>query len=137
MILQADQAATERMLLALLENAVKYTPTLGRVELRSLADEGFAVIEVQDSGIGISEGDLPRIFDRFFRADQARSHDVPGSGLGLSIARWVVDAHRGAIEVSSQLGKGSLFRVRLPMAAHDGPSVVGEENVHSIPLPAD
>ncbi|HYA61928.1 MAG TPA: ATP-binding protein, partial [Candidatus Sulfotelmatobacter sp.] len=113
--LQADAAATERLLLAILDNAVKYTPALGCIRLRSFAEAGFAVVEIEDTGIGISEQDLPHIFDRFFRADQARSREVPGSGLGLSIARWVVEAHKGAIEVSSRPGQGSLFRIRLPL----------------------
>ena len=86
------------------------------MQLCSRDAAGFAVVEVEDSGIGISDEDLPRIFDRFFRADQARSHETPGSGLGLSIAKWVAEAHDGRIEVSSRLGQGSLFRIRLPLA---------------------
>ena len=116
-VLRADSAATERMILALLDNAMKYTPAGGRIELRSSVEPEFAVIEIADTGIGISERDLPHIFDRFFRADQARSREVPGSGLGLSIAHWIVEAHNGTIEVHSTLGEGSLFRVRLPLAA--------------------
>lgn len=113
--LHADTVAIERLLLALLDNAVKYTPAGGQVQFRSCVQGVFAILEIEDTGIGISEHDLPRIFDRFFRADQARSREVPGSGLGLSIARWVVDSHKGRIEVDSHLGKGSLFRVRLPL----------------------
>ena len=111
----AEAVATERLLLALLDNAVKYTPPGGRVQLRSFAEAEFAVVEIEDTGIGICQQDLPHIWDRFFRADQARSREVPGSGLGLSIARWVVEAHRGTIEVSSRLGEGSVFRIRLPL----------------------
>jgi len=114
--LHADVAAIERLLLALLDNAVKYTPSRGHVQFRSRREGESICIEIEDSGMGISEQDLPRIFDRFFRADRARSGEVPGSGLGLSIARWVVDSHEGAMEVSSRLGQGSLFRVRLPLA---------------------
>ena len=114
--LRADVAAIERLLLALLDNAVKYTPSGGHVQFRSRREGESICIEIEDTGMGISEQDLPRIFDRFFRADQARSGEVPGSGLGLSIARWVVDSHEGAMEVSSRLGQGSLFRVRLPLA---------------------
>ena len=116
LLLRADGAAAERLVLALLDNAIKYTPRGGRVQLCSRDAAGFAVVEVEDSGIGISDEDLPRIFDRFFRADQARSHETPGSGLGLSIAKWVAEAHDGRIEVSSRLGQGSLFRIRLPLA---------------------
>lgn len=117
--LRAEAVAIERLLLALLDNAVKYTPGGGQVYFRARAEEQFAVIEIEDTGIGISDDDKPRIFDRFFRADQARSRAVPGSGLGLSIARWVVDSHRGSIEVNGHVGKGSLFRVRLPLASYE------------------
>jgi len=113
--LHADGAAMERLLLAVLDNAVKFTPPGGRVFLRAYTEAGFAVVEIEDTGIGISEKDLLHVFDRFFRADQARSREFPGSGLGLSIAQWVAEAHQGTIEVRSQLGQGSLFRVRLPL----------------------
>jgi two-component system, OmpR family, heavy metal sensor histidine kinase CusS len=115
--LDADRTAIERLFLSMLDNAVKYTPSGGRVALRAFQESSFAVIEVSDTGIGISEHDLPRIFDRFYRADQARSRGVPGSGLGLAIAQWVADAHKGSIEVSSRLGEGSIFRIRLPLAS--------------------
>jgi len=121
LFLRADAAAIERLVLALLDNAVKYTPAGGQVQFRSFAESDFAVLEVEDSGIGISAEDLPRIFDRFFRADQARSREVPGSGLGLSIARWVAEAHNGTIEVASRPGQGSLFRVRLPLTTQELP----------------
>lgn len=117
--LRADAIAIERLLLALLDNAVKYTPSGGQVYFRARSEGQFALIEIEDTGIGISEGDTPRIFDRFFRADQARSREVPGSGLGLSIARWVVDSHCGSIDVTSRLGQGSLFRVRLPLPNYE------------------
>jgi two-component system, OmpR family, heavy metal sensor histidine kinase CusS len=132
LVLHADALAMERLLLALLDNAVKYTPSAGTVEFRSLADKKFAIVEIEDSGIGISEQDLPRIFDRFFRADQARSRAVPGSGLGLSIAQWVVQAHHGTIEVSSQIGRGSLFRVHIPRAPEDSIAVT-DVTTHSLP----
>lgn len=136
LLLRADSAATERLFLALLDNAVKYTPAGGSVRLRSFAEAEFAVVEIEDTGIGISEGDLPRIFDRFFRADQARSREVPGSGLGLSIARWVVEAHKGTIEVSSRLGEGSLFRIRLPQAPEAAPRPLAEAEFSASPAPA-
>jgi heavy metal sensor kinase len=117
--LRADVAAIERLVLALLDNAIKYTPAGGQVQFRSFAEGEFAVVEIEDTGIGISSEDLPRIFDRFFRADQARSREVPGSGLGLSIAQWVVEAHHGTIQVDSKLGEGSRFRVRLPLASNN------------------
>jgi heavy metal sensor kinase len=109
-----DSSAVQRLLLALLDNAVKYTPE-GSIFLRSYSRAGQAIVEVQDTGVGISETDRPRIFDRFYRADQARSHEVRGSGLGLAIARWIAEMHKGAIEVESELDRGSLFRVLLPL----------------------
>jgi signal transduction histidine kinase len=75
-----------------------------------------AVLEVEDTGIGIDPAHLPRIFDRFYRVDKARSRAQGGSGLGLSICRWIVEAHGGRIEVQSQTGVGTIFRVRLPGA---------------------
>jgi heavy metal sensor kinase len=111
----ADTAAFERLLITLLDNAVKYTPENGNVWLRSYAENDFLVVEVQDSGIGIAESDLPNIFERFYRADQTRTRRVGGAGLGLSIAKWIAEAHRGSIRAFSRLGEGSLFRVSLPL----------------------
>ena len=119
LLLKGDSAALDSLLRALLENALKYTPSGGVVWLRGSSVSGNVVIEVEDSGIGISAEDVPRIFDRFFRADQARSREVPGSGLGLSIARWIAEAHDGRIELESQVGAGSTFRVVLPLIASD------------------
>jgi len=111
----ADTAALERLLITLLDNAVKYTPENGNVCLRSYAENDFLVVEVQDSGIGIAESDLPNIFERFYRADQTRTRRVGGTGLGLSIAKWIAEAHRGSIRAFSRLGEGSLFRLCLPL----------------------
>jgi heavy metal sensor kinase len=120
LLLKGDSAALESLLQALLENAIKYTPTGGTVSLRSSAVCGSAVIEIEDSGIGISAQDLPRIFDRFYRADQARSRETPGAGLGLSIANWIAETHGGRIEVESELGEGSRFRAYLPLLEGNG-----------------
>jgi signal transduction histidine kinase len=78
--------------------------------------DAHATIRVTDSGIGISESDQPHIFDRFWRADKVRSRGVGGAGLGLSIARWIVDQHQGSVEVQSKPGQGSAFIVRIPLA---------------------
>ena len=110
-----DGPALERLFLTVLDNAVKYTPAGGRVAVRTQTENGRAVIEIEDSGIGIAESDLPRIFDRFYRADQARSGEIRGSGLGLSIARWIAEMHHGTIEAESELGQGSLVRISLPI----------------------
>jgi signal transduction histidine kinase len=101
----------------LMHNATKFTPDGGMIVLSVYAQGKEAIIEVRDTGIGISAEDQQQIFDRFFQADESRQHwdDSDGAGLGLSIAQWIVNAHHGGIEVQSELGKGSLFRVRLPL----------------------
>jgi heavy metal sensor kinase len=111
-----DPAAIERLLLIMIENAVKYTPAGGGIHLNLSNGSGSARIEIRDSGIGISEKDLPHIFERFYRADQARSREPGGSGLGLAIAHWIVERHGGSLEAQSTLGNGSVFRITLPVA---------------------
>ena len=113
--IQADPDALRRALLILIDNAAKYTPAGGTVSVGLEQDDGFAIASVTDTGIGISDADLPRIFDRFWRADKARSREYGGAGLGLSIAKWAVEAHGGTIEVQSEPNKGSQFRVRIPL----------------------
>ena len=101
----------------LLHNAIKFTPPKGaiRVAVESTAT-GDAMIEVQDSGPGIPAADQQRVFERFYRVDQARSRDTGGTGLGLAIARWAVETNGGRIELESTAGQGSLFRVVLPQS---------------------
>jgi heavy metal sensor kinase len=111
-----DPASLERLFLILLDNAVKYTPDGGRIELRLASDDGFAVTEIRDTGIGISPDDVPHIFDRFYRADRARSRESGGTGLGLAIGRWIADAHGGKIRVQSEPSKGTSFEVLLPLS---------------------
>jgi signal transduction histidine kinase len=104
------------MLLNLVTNAIKYTPAGGSVEIALIRrDDGTAIV-VHDTGIGIAPGDLPHIFERFWRADWARSRtgDRPGSGLGLAITKWIAEAHGGSISVSSRPGRGTTFTVVLP-----------------------
>jgi len=129
LFLRGDPAALESLLLAILDNALKYTPTGGTVQIRSFALQEEVAIEVEDTGVGIASEDVARIFDRFFRADQARSREVPGSGLGLSIARWIAEIHHGRIEVQSQLGAGSIFRVILPLLPANSPVLDGTREV--------
>jgi two-component system phosphate regulon sensor histidine kinase PhoR len=100
----------------LLDNAVRYSPEEGRVWVRLSERHGRAVLEVEDTGIGIPGRDLPRIFERFYRVDRARSRETGGTGLGLSIARHVAERHGGGIEAESELGRGSTFRVTLPIS---------------------
>ena len=111
-----DRHRIREMLLNLVTNAIKYTPQGGTVALRLVEEDGAVVFTVADTGIGIAPGDLPHIFDRFWRADPARSRtgDRPGTGLGLAITKWIAEAHGGSITVQSRPGRGSVFTVRLP-----------------------
>jgi heavy metal sensor kinase len=112
---QGDAIAIDRLLLILLDNAVKYTPSGGHCEIALSRNDGQAQISVRDSGIGIAEADLQNIFDRFYRADRVRSKRTGGAGLGLAIARWITELHGGIIAVESTPGAGSIFRVSLPI----------------------
>jgi signal transduction histidine kinase len=101
---------------------VKYTFAKGQVEVSLHRNDGFAVAQVRDTGIGIAESDLPNVFERFYRADKARTRESGGVGLGLSIGRWITEVHSGTIEVHSVPSGGSVFQVRLPIspAANEG-----------------
>ena len=101
----------------LLDNAFKYTTPPGKVTLSAEERNGRIVVSVKDTGIGIAPEDQARIFERFYRADKARSRELGGSGLGLAIAQWIVQLHKGSITVNSELGKGSEFRVNLQAVA--------------------
>ncbi len=109
----ADQL--KQAFVALLDNALKYTPYEGSVTLSLVTGEGYATVKVSDTGIGILAEDLPHIFERFYRADRARSRERGGSGLGLAIAQNIVREHQGSIEVESMPGRGSTFTVKLPL----------------------
>lgn len=99
----------------IVDNALKYTKEQGRVELSLIKESKRAIITVKDDGVGISEEDVGRIFDRFYRVDKARSRETGGTGLGLSIAHSAIEFHNGSIEVSSRLGEGSTFTIVLPL----------------------
>jgi heavy metal sensor kinase len=111
--------ALRRLALILLDNAVKYSVPGGKVELDLHADSTEARFRVKDNGEGISEADLPHIFERFYRADQARSREMGGAGLGLAIGQWIAQSHGGGISVESRIGEGSVFSVTLPWQAID------------------
>lgn len=111
----ADRSALQRLLAILLDNAVKYTPAPGLVELGLEVRGDKAVICVSDSGIGIAESDQIKIFERFYRVDKARSRELGGAGIGLAIADWIVQQHRGSIAVQSSVGKGSTFLIEFPL----------------------
>ena len=121
-VVDGDETALRRLLLILVDNAVKYTPAGGRVNVRLALEKDAALIRISDTGIGIAAADLPHVFDRFWRADKVRSRATGGTGLGLAIARWIVDRHGGTIVVSSELGKGSTFTVTLPLAPESRPA---------------
>jgi two-component system phosphate regulon sensor histidine kinase PhoR len=112
----ADEEAVGQILDNLVDNALKYTPEGGRIRVRWHAENGHACLEVEDTGIGIPERDLPRIFERFYRVDKARSRELGGTGLGLSIVKHLAQAMHGSVRASSVAGRGSTFRVQLPRA---------------------
>jgi heavy metal sensor kinase len=112
-----DAARLRRLFRSLLANAVRYTDSGGTIRIRSRREGGNVRISIEDTGIGIPAESLPLIFDRFYRADPARSRDRGGSGLGLSLARWIAESHGGTITAESTVGRGSTFTVTLPLAA--------------------
>ena len=111
---RADGGRLRQVLANLLSNAVKYTDEGGRISVRVYEKGGCGVICVEDSGIGIAPGERERIFERFYRTDKSRSRKTGGAGIGLSIVKAIVDAHRGTIVCESSVGKGSRFTVMLP-----------------------
>lgn len=103
------------LLIILLDNAIKYSPRASKIHISTQSTDNSIIVSVKDEGIGINKGDIPHIFDRFYRADTARSKNAAvGYGLGLSIAKKIADTHNGTIHVVSSIGKGSTFTVRLP-----------------------
>ena len=117
--LNGDEELIKRMILNLLDNAVKYTPAGGEISLALARQNGNAEIVVRDTGMGIPAADQSRVFDRFFRVDKARARAMGGAGLGLSIAQWIVAVHGGEISVMSTPGQGSTFTVLLPVKTPD------------------
>jgi signal transduction histidine kinase len=112
----ADPVLLHQLVVIVLDNAIKFTPGGGRVSLRVGTEEGRAVVTVDDTGAGITATELPYIFDRFYRGVDARSHGE-GAGLGLSIARWIADAHRATIDVTSVPGTGTRVTIRFPVVS--------------------
>ena len=112
--INGDAVRLRQVIWNILHNAIKYTQPGGQIKifLEDKADSAF--LTIQDTGIGIPEEHLPNIFNRFFRVDKSRSRKEGGSGLGLSICKHIVEAHKGRIDVESQLGKGTKFKIRLP-----------------------
>lgn len=113
--ISADPDLLELAITNLLDNAVKYSPTPARIEMKVQQQAGEVSIEIQDRGIGIPVQDIPHIFDRFYTVDKARSRKSGGAGLGLSIVKTIIEKHRGRISVTSEIGKGSQFTILLPL----------------------
>jgi signal transduction histidine kinase len=116
-VVSGDPDRLRQLLLALLDNAVKYTPAGGRIGVALVRHSTNTRLTVSDDGVGIPTADLPHVFDRFYRADPARSRDPGGTGLGLPIARWIVEQHGGDISVTSDPGEGTQVRIHLPIIA--------------------
>lgn len=117
-----DADRLKQLVLNLVDNAIKYTPPGGHVSLSLSKRDGWASIQISDTGVGIPPEDLPYIFDRFYRVDKARNRGQGGSGLGLSIAKWIAQVHGGDIEVASQVGQGTTFTVILPLVEKKKPA---------------
>lgn len=134
-----DPDALRRLVTILLDNAAKYTPTPGIVEVALESRGAFAVIRVRDTGIGIVPEEQPKIFERFYRVDKSRNRESGGAGLGLAIARWIVQQHQGTIGVLSTPGSGSTFTVEFPLhsesgvTASDGRTGSQSENAAALP----
>jgi heavy metal sensor kinase len=115
-MVKGNRVRLKQVVVNLLDNAIKYTPAKGAIQLRVLAANGHAVLEVADNGIGIPPDALPHIFERFYRVDQARSAESESAGLGLAIVKAICTAHGAEVAAESAAGKGSCFRVKLPLA---------------------
>ncbi len=112
----ADENRLSQVFLNLLDNAVKYTPEGGSVKVSVIPQDKYLQVDITDTGAGIPQGDLPRIFERFYRVDKARSRQLGGTGLGLSIVKHIVQGHGGQVWVNSELGRGSTFSFTVPKA---------------------
>lgn len=117
-MIDGDSVRLHQALLNIVDNAIKYTPSGGDILMRLVREGDRAILRVSDTGVGISKEHLPHIFDRFYRADQARSQDIQGNGLGLSIVKWIIEAHEGTIRAESTPGKGTMITIVLPLLEH-------------------
>jgi signal transduction histidine kinase len=112
---QGDAQFLRQLFVILIDNAVKYTPAPGRIAVTLSTSNGSVILSIADTGIGIEAVDLKNIFERFYRADKARSRETGGAGLGLAIGRWITESHRGTLTAESKPGVGSTFFVSLPL----------------------
>lgn len=111
----ADSDRIHQAVLNIIENAVKYTYEGGKIQISLWEEQEYAVIEIKDTGIGIPQNQIDKIFDRFFRSDNAKASNLPGMGLGLALVKWIIDLHHGEISVSSEVNKGSSFILKIPV----------------------
>jgi two-component system sensor histidine kinase ArlS len=114
LMVDGDRALIKQALRIFVDNSVKYTPAGGTISINGSLKSGRALIIIEDTGQGIAEADLPLIFDRFYKADKSRTRESGGAGLGLSIAKWIIDQHRGDIWVQSRVGQGTKISIYLP-----------------------
>ena len=114
--MEGDRSRLKQVIVNLIDNAIKYTPEGGEVAIKVRASDHDAILEVADTGAGIPAEALPHVFERFYRADKARSRESGGAGLGLAIAKAICIAHDAEIKVSSTEGQGSRFIVELPLS---------------------
>ena len=121
-----DSILVRQLAMILLDNAIKFTPSGGTIHLRIFADDGRSSLVVEDTGIGIPASQLPHIYERFYRGDPARERSE-GAGLGLSIARWIADAHGAEIEISSRAGGGTRAEIRFPPPAEGQRSLLRDK----------
>lgn len=133
-VIEADSDRLKQLLLNLITNALKYTGDGGKLTLSMYRTDMWVEIAISDTGVGIPPEDLPHIFDRFYRVDKARSRHAGGAGLGLSIAKWIAEAHGGTIIASSEMGKGTTFIVRLPLprSAETTPTSIDTSRAQSL-----
>ncbi len=117
--ISGDATRLKQLFLNLIDNAIKYTESQGKVAISLQRQDGAAIVSVRDTGVGIPRKDQGKIFERFYRVARSRNGNVQGSGLGLSIAKWIAEAHHGTIEVKSREKKGSTFIVILPLSPHN------------------
>ena len=116
-VTRADRSALRQAVVNLVDNAIKYSPEKTCITVSTGRRDGGAFIEVKDEGPGLREDDRRRVFERFYRVDRSRSREMGGTGLGLSLVKWTAEAHEGGVELDTEVGRGSTFRLVLPASA--------------------